>query len=381
MEFENEKPITEGQGAHNADDITAENKPKGNMRRRPQGRAVKKFKKARYRRRIKKLAVLLLTVFLVIALIMGINIYRDAVKLNITENTAFETSDIETAAELAGLLKDKGIIKYEKAFLAVAKLKRLETGYYKGRYTAVPGMKYTGVLRMVLMPPPEMMVTFSEGLTKEEIFIKLSETGYVNDGELEEAEEKVLNYEFLKDIERDNPLEGYLFCDTYAFAAYETPEQMLKKMLDRFDEIFSDEYKRRAEALDMSIDEVVTLASVIQMETAGRENMKKVSDVFHKRLEKGEKLQSCATVQYLLKEKKFVLSGDDLKIDSPYNTYMYKGLPKGPICSPSRDAIEAALYPAATDCYYFQSDRDGNMYFSKTFEEHEKIRIKVQGEE
>ena len=108
--------------------------------------------------------------------------------------------------------------------------------------------------------------------------------------------------------------------------------------------------------------------------------MKKVSDVFHKRLENGEKLQSCATVQYLLNEKKFVLSSSDIKIDSPYNTYMYEGLPAGPICSPSAEAIEAALFPADTDYYYFQSDKDGNMYFSKTFQEHEKIRIKVQGE-
>ncbi len=390
MEFEKDKRQTEPEGGeiYNMPDSLKEEIAKGlengenviNSQRSLIGSITDKYKKKKIRRRIKKLAVLLLTAVFVIALVMSINIYNDAVKLNIKENTSFELSGGETAEEVAKILKDKGIIKYEKAFLAIARLKTLETGYYKGRFTAVPGMKYTGVLRMLLMPPPETMVTFSEGLTKEEIYKKLSETGYVSVSDLEAAERSVLYYDFLEDIKRDNPLEGYLFCDTYEFAVYQTPKQMLEVFLNQFDKIFTDEYKRRSEKIGMSTDEIVILASVIESETAGAENMKKVSDVFHKRLERGEKLQSCATVQYLLNEKKFVLSSKDLKIDSPYNTYMYEGLPKGPICSPSSQAIEAALYPADTDYYYFQSDIEGNMYFSKTFEEHEKIRKKVQGE-
>ena len=123
----------------------------------------------------------------------------------------------------------------------------------------------------------------------------------------------------------------------------------------------------------MTIDEVITLASIIEREAAGDEDRGKVSSVFHNRLDSKELpyLQSCATVQYILQERKSVLSIADTKIDSPYNTYLYKGLPPGPIAAPGLASIKAALYPEDTDYYYFVVNADGKHLFAKTLKEHE----------
>ena len=122
----------------------------------------------------------------------------------------------------------------------------------------------------------------------------------------------------------------------------------------------------------MTIDSVVNLASIIEREAGGVTEMPKVSSVFHNRLESDEYpyLQSCATVQYVLHDRKDVLTNDDIKIDSPYNTYINKGLPFGPIASPGADAIQAALYPADTNYYFFVADGHGGTIFSETFDEH-----------
>ena len=128
----------------------------------------------------------------------------------------------------------------------------------------------------------------------------------------------------------------------------------------------------------MTLDEVITLASIIQMESAIPLDMYKVSRVFHNRLEYGDKLQSCATVNYLRrqqgKEPIFIVSEEDMEMDSPYNTYLYEGLPPGPICSPGLEAIHAALYPDidSPNLYYFVSKGDGENYFSSSYEEHER---------
>ena len=176
---------------------------------------------------------------------------------------------------------------------------------------------------------------------------------------------------FTKEIpNRENRYEGYLFPDTYEFDASATGEDITKRMLLRFSEIWTDEYKNRAKELGMTMDEVVILASIIEREAGNEGEMGKVSSVFHNRLNIDMPLQSCATVQYILKERKSVLSVEDTKIDSPYNTYMYKGLPKGPIASPGKAAINAALYPETTDYLYFKVTSDGVTVFSKTLEEH-----------
>lgn len=128
------------------------------------------------------------------------------------------------------------------------------------------------------------------------------------------------------------------------------------------------------------MDEIVTLASIIEAEAGSDADRPLVSSVFHNRLSSTTYpyLESCATVQYILGERKPILSNSDIQIDSPYNTYINEGLPIGPICSPGKASIEAALYPADTDYYFFQSDADGKIYYSETYDEHEQIMNEIQ---
>jgi UPF0755 protein len=190
-------------------------------------------------------------------------------------------------------------------------------------------------------------------------------------------------YGFLNDIkersgkQRDYWLEGYLFPDTYEVYADAAPEEIINKMLIRFNDIFTDEYLARAKELHMSIDDVVTLASIIEREASVAEDFPRVSAVFHNRLNAGQKLESCASLQYVLKVNKYVYSDEERATDSPYNTYLYAGLPAGPISNPGRLAIEAALYPdeeyVKKDYRYFcNMDLPGNksLIFARTYEEH-----------
>ena len=145
-------------------------------------------------------------------------------------------------------------------------------------------------------------------------------------------------------------------------------------MLSRFDEVFEASYYARAEELDMSIDEVVTLASIIEREARVKEEFPIVSSVFHNRLKVNMLLQSCATVQFILQERKPVLSFDDIAIISPYNTYMNTGLTPSPIASPGALAIESALYPEETKYLFFvtKETNDGSHYFNETLEGHNR---------
>ncbi|MDR1620656.1 MAG: endolytic transglycosylase MltG [Clostridiales bacterium] len=185
--------------------------------------------------------------------------------------------------------------------------------------------------------------------------------------------------------QRDYILEGYLFPDTYTVFVDADANDVITKMLVRFNEIFTDEYIARAEQLGMTIDEVIILASIIQREAAMAEDFPKVSAVFHNRLGDNQKLESCATLQYVLKVNKYQYNEEERATDSPYNTYLYSGLPTGPIGNPGKMAIEAALYPdedfIKKDYRYFcNMDLPDNkaLIFATTYEQHQKNVAKYQ---
>jgi UPF0755 protein len=172
-------------------------------------------------------------------------------------------------------------------------------------------------------------------------------------------------------------LEGYLFPDTYEIFVGSAPETLINKMLKRFEEIYTDDFLDRTQELDMTIGDVITLASIIERE-GKPQDFKKISAVFHNRLIKEDKLMSCATVQYVIGIKKFQFTQAELDIVSPYNTYYVGGLPLAPISNPGKLAIEAALYPDEEYLdkgYYFFCSKDpesGELAFAVTYEDHEK---------
>lgn len=244
-----------------------------------------------------------------------------------------------------------------------------------GTYSLTVGQSYAEILDMLLLGIPDEVTRFTipEGYELREIRALLDEQGILSADDFDEA---VISfdkgeYPFLKGIGKgENRLEGFLFPDTYEVFVGESGESILRRMLDRFSEVWTDEYQARAKELDMTPYEVVILASIIEREAAKASEQAHVSSVFHNRLKRGQLLESCATVQYVLKERKPVLSIADTKIDSPYNTYKYEGLPVGPIAVPGAGAIHAALYPTDDDDYYFFAQPDGTHIFSKTFAEH-----------
>jgi UPF0755 protein len=149
-------------------------------------------------------------------------------------------------------------------------------------------------------------------------------------------------------------------------------------MLSNFNKRVNSELRERMEVIGMSMDETLILASIIEREAGTQSDMELISSVFHNRLNSNDYpyLESCATVQYILGERKPVLSIADTQIDSAYNTYQNKGLPPGPISSPGLAAIQATLFPPETDNYFFVAKSDGSSLFAKTYDEHkENIEI------
>jgi len=163
-------------------------------------------------------------------------------------------------------------------------------------------------------------------------------------------------------------LEGYLFPDTYEISKTETCEDILDLMLTNFNKKLTPELRSEIAKQGKSIHDIVIMASMIEKEGRGLSDKKIISDIFWKRLAADMPLQSCATVNYITGKNDPGISLADMQIDSPYNTYKYPGLPKGPISNPGLDSIIAAIYPTKTDYWYFLSN--GKTIFSKTLEEH-----------
>ncbi len=190
-------------------------------------------------------------------------------------------------------------------------------------------------------------------------------------------------YPFIAELnnagERRYVLEGYLFPDTYDIYADSMPEEILDKMLTRYYEVYKGEWVSRAEELDMTRDQVMTLASIIEREASDPEDFYKVSAVFHNRLNAGMKLESCATLNYITGQDRLVFTENEMSIVSSYNTYLNAGLPIGPISNPGAAAIQAALYPNEEyleEGYLFfcnaNPQETRSLVFSKTYEEHQE---------
>ena len=204
-------------------------------------------------------------------------------------------------------------------------------------------------------------------------FLSLCKTGEAYSG-----------YYFIEDMlgkgdsdQRLYALEGYLSPNTYEIYTDATAEDIVRKLLSQTERVFPADAQDRAHQLGYTMDEMLTLASLIEKE-AKKDDFTRVSAVFHNRLRQKVKLGSDVTIHYVTGVRKMALTANDLALDSPYNTYLYAGLPLGPICAPSPEAINAALYPDETfvaENYLYFCSKDpesGELYFSRTLAEHEQ---------
>jgi len=256
-----------------------------------------------------------------------------------------------------------------------------------GTHFVTKNMSYDEIMYVLSQKPHSVRVTFPEGLTYSEVKAKLSAAGVNFDEKVLDSMVRnpqiFLDYDFVTNIEkkdgRDWLLQGYLYPDTYEFDMNTDEETIIRTFLNNTENKLIQEYTDRAEKIGRTMDEVITLASIIQTECMKVEEMRKVSGVFYNRLNRDDyfPLASCATINYLRKEAgldtKLWLSNADIDAyDSPYNTYINEGLPPGPICSPGEDAIRAALWPEQHKFLYFCAKGDGYNEFAKTLAEQEK---------
>lgn len=301
----------------------------------------------------------------------------------------------DMTSDIADKLYESELIDNAIVFSLMSKINGFDGAYLAGTHYLVQGLTYDEIMYLLIQEPSSVTITFPEGITYEEIKLRLHEAGLTfSDAELDECMDSpnlFVDYDFVSRIVltegRDHILSGYLFPDTYEFDVNASAETIVNTFLRNTASKIYDDYYERADVLGMSFDEVMTLASLIQVESSNATDMMYISAVFHNRLTTSDEalryLGSDASINYLRElqglDPNVILTDEDLIIDSPYNTYTHQGLPPGPICMPGLDAIQAALYPEPNcNYYYFCATGDGGTAFAVTLEEHQQNVVAFQ---
>lgn len=294
-------------------------------------------------------------------------------------------SAVSKNLEAAGLIHNHTVFKYMADFMGMGQ--KIQSGDYE----LTRAMSATEILDQLISgdgKPLTMKITIIPGWTVEDVANYLVEIKVLSSADeflsLCKSGEAYNGYYFIEEVmktgtvsQRKYALEGYLSPNTYEIYTSSSADTLIKRLLTQTEAAYLSGYDERAQELGLTMDQVFTLASMIEKE-AKTSDFAKVSAVFHNRLKAGMTLGSDVTVKYVSGSQKMSLNDSDLAVDSPYNTYTHKGLPVGPICNPSMDAVVAALYPdeqyVAQKYLYFCSaePESGKLVFSKTLEEHNK---------
>lgn len=268
----------------------------------------------------------------------------------------------------AGVLRDE--LTFRLAMRWHGRGRSLKAGEYRFTGPQSPAAVIDTLARgdVYLVP-----VTFPEGLTAEEMGKLFAQTGR---GTAEEFVTAASDPAPIKAIDPEaDTLEGYLFPDTYHLPRTAGADDLVQRMVRRFKSVFDEDLQKRARATGLTVRQLMSLAALVEKETARGEERPIVSAVYHNRVRIGMPMQADPTVIYALKRAgrwNGNITKADLQFDSPYNTYRYPGLPPGPIASPGKAAIEAAIAPAQVDYLYFVSRNDGSHAFASTLPEHNR---------
>ena len=314
---------------------------------------------------IRKLLIYLISISIVVATVsitvsVAYNKYIKPVDIEDKTLIEVEVPMGSSVNDIADILYEKNLIRSASVFKLMADFSNKANKMQAGKYELSKSMTIERIIDELLtgrVSVTTISITIREGDDIRKIASRLANEYKMNFTEEEFIEEAkqidkyVDSFPILSNIpkeryETDFPLEGYLFPDTFYVFADSTPEQIINKLIGEFQRKFDDEIQDKAEQMGLSVDEVVTLASIIQNEGT-YEDFEKISAVFHNRLKMNMRLESCATVNYVLDKEvsQINITTEDTKIESPYNTYRNGGLPIGPISSPGQDAILALLCP------------------------------------
>ncbi|SFK68530.1 UPF0755 protein [Paenibacillus sp. 1_12] len=343
-------------------------------------------------RRIKTVIVTLIVILLVLAIATaaGFVWYVKQALQPVPESSEPKNISIPpgmSPLSIAQELERQGLIRSARAFTYYLKYVQQGSKFQAGEYELLPGMTNDAIIdtfnKGLIVKEQGIKLTIPEGYTVKQIADKVHQQFGIDPAIFMQKEQqdngftaqvfnKVTNHDKLR-----SRLEGYLFPETYEWSKDIKVEDMLNNMmleLDRKLEQLPDNWQQKLADRGQSFHEMLTIASLIEREAVLDEERPLVSGVIHNRLRKNMELQIDATVQYLFDKPKDRLFEKDLQMDSPYNTYLHKGLPPGPIASPSLSSIKAALYPADNSYLYYVTKKDGTKahYFGETFDQHQK---------
>lgn len=282
--------------------------------------------------------------------------------------------------EIASNLEKEDLVKNRFSFILYLFLKGRIRDVKAGYYLLPPSLSVFEITKKLIEGETiKEKITIIEGWSKKDIASYIEEKNVCSEAEflktikLENWKE---DYDFFKEDIVTEDIEGYLFPDTYFVEKKVSCEQLVSQMLENFDEKLDFEMKREIFAQKKKIFEIVTMGSLIEKEVKTLEEKKLVSGILWKRLENDIPLQIDATISFITGKKTTKVSKEETEIDSPYNTYKYKNLPKGPICNPGLESIKAAIYPQDSEYWYYLSTPSGETIFSKTLKEHNIAKAK-----
>lgn len=276
-------------------------------------------------------------------------------------NPVEKTISVADMDYVADQLKNEGLIEYKGLFKFYCKISHAAQKLDPGSYELSTDFDYRALVKKMNQGSGAAVtvdVTFPEGFNMKQIFERLAENKVSSyDDLMKAAADFSYNYSFLNEEDKGDAsrLEGYLFPDTYTFYVYMEPSSAIGKFLDNYNLKVTDEMKQQAADMGYTMDQIITIASMIEKEAANDEERAAIASVIYNRLAAGMPLQIDATVQYA-KGNDEALTETDFQIDSPYNTYKNTGLPAGPICNPGLASIQAALNPDSTNYYYYALD-------------------------
>lgn len=337
---------------------------------------------------VKKFFLLIFVALLIITLFLFGLYYYISSGLEATEGTKEVYIQIPsgvTNKEIAKILEENNLVRNSDLFTYYIKFMHENVNFMAGEYYFNEGMNLEDIVHKLSTGDVIKVETFNftipEGYTVKQIANKLSKEGHVDEEKfLLLADSREFDYWFINEIpDNENNkylLEGFLFPDTYEVRMGSSEKEIIETMLRQFDKIFKDEWKQELESRNQSLYDLVILASLVEREAMVDEERSMVAGVLYNRLNQSPpwKLQIDATIQFLFEEQKEVVLFSDLEIDSPYNTYLYEGLPPSPIANPGEKSLEATIYPAVHDYFFYVTKKDGTNehYFSKTLEEHNR---------
>jgi len=272
---------------------------------------------------------------------------------------------------IAQLLHHTGVIEYPFKYKLVVRLKGEAKNLKAGEYLFAASMTPLEILDKIVRGDVRLYkLTVPEGYNLHQIAALVAQAGLASEDAFYKAATDPAA------VRRHNihasTFEGYLFPETYYFSPQSTSARIITKMVEQFQIVFTAEMRQRAREMNLSVHQVVTLASIIEKETGAAEERAVISSVFHNRLKRGMRLESDPTVIYGIKSFDGNLTRKHLNMPTPYNTYIIKGLPPGPIANPGREAMMAVLYPADTRFLFFVSKKNATHYFSADLKSHNR---------